>query len=82
MEFNFFRKPYAWVVFITNQYKPIQEGNMNLSKNLCLRLSKESARLIEETSKNLGLPTSTYCRMILVTHLKNLRKENQVGVVK
>lgn len=43
---------------------------MKLSNNLCLRLSIEQLVEIEKKSEEIGIPKSTFCRMAVISYLK------------
>jgi len=46
---------------------------MKLINNLCLRLSKEHLMNITKKSEELGMPKSTFCRMAVISYIKEER---------
>ncbi len=48
---------------------------MNLSKTIVFRISQEHLQDIAQLGKEIGLPTSTFCRMAVIKLLDAIKKE-------
>jgi len=51
---------------------------MNKDKSIFVRLNPETKQTLKNMAEDKGLTISTYCRMLLLEKIKELKKENEV----